>query len=162
MLLWDPVAANTPVASVSVGRPVNSACFSTGDPYALICAPELGAWSSKRNGGGGGNSDDGSCDGNDNLVQIWDLRRVHRVDDYALLRLSIRLYKYSPVCEFGVGVKRVHAKSRRRVQIRVLNPPLPNHVCLRVRSCTFVYFPPLKVLEMFPRRHPSSDRNGVW
>lgn len=61
MLLWDPVATNTPVASVSVGRPVNSACFSAGDPYALLCAPELGTNCTRGHG-------------NDDLVQIWDLR----------------------------------------------------------------------------------------
>lgn len=72
MLLWDPVAANKPVASVPVGRPVNSACFSAGDPYALVCAPERRRASS--NAGGEGQSSGGSGNGSDDLVQIWDLR----------------------------------------------------------------------------------------
>lgn len=71
MLLWDPVSSNTPVASVFVGRPVNSACFSAGDPYALVCAPELGEARSRRGGGSSGGETSG---GNDDLVQIWDLR----------------------------------------------------------------------------------------
>ena len=74
MLLWDPVASNTPVASVLVGPAVNSACFSAGDPYALLCAPQLG----KGGGGavGSGSKGGGSGGGNDcdDLVQIWDLR----------------------------------------------------------------------------------------
>ncbi|CAM9325129.1 unnamed protein product [Ectocarpus sp. 6 AP-2014] len=68
MLLWDPVATNTPVASVSVGRPVNSACFSAGDPYALLCAPELGTNCTRGHG-------------NDDLVQIWDLRSLRCFKD---------------------------------------------------------------------------------
>lgn len=72
MLLWDPVAGNTPVSSVSVGRPVNSACFSTGDPYALVCAPEREQASV--GGGSGGCSSRESSSGSDELVQIWDLR----------------------------------------------------------------------------------------
>lgn len=75
MLLWDPMASSAPVASVSVGRPLNSACFSAGDPYALICAPELGGGpnscspsSGSRSSGGGS-----SC-GSEDLAQIWDLR----------------------------------------------------------------------------------------
>eukprot|EP00903_Cladosiphon_okamuranus_P019649 g18066.t1 len=66
MLVWDPVSSSNPVASVLVGRPVNSACFSAGDPYALVCAPGLGEARNSSRGGG-------SCGGGD-LVQIWDLR----------------------------------------------------------------------------------------
>lgn len=75
MLLWDPVASNTPVATVSVGRPVNSACFSAGDPYALLCTPELSTGCRKSTGNpGSGSSSRGSGMENDDLVQIWDLR----------------------------------------------------------------------------------------
>ncbi|CAM9203567.1 unnamed protein product [Laminaria digitata] len=75
MLLWDPVAANTPVASVAVGCPLNSACFSAGDPYALICAPELGMGCV---GGGRARSGRSSTGGEmcNDLVQIWDLRSL--------------------------------------------------------------------------------------
>lgn len=75
MLLWDPVAANTPVASVAVGCPLNSACFSAGDPYALICAPELGMGcvGGGRARSGRSSSSTGGEMCND-LVQIWDLR----------------------------------------------------------------------------------------
>lgn len=68
MLLWDPVASTTPVAGVLVGPAVNSACFSAGDPYALICAPQIGG-DGARGGNGGANGK-----GNEDLVQIWDLR----------------------------------------------------------------------------------------
>lgn len=83
MLLWDPVCSNTPVASVMVGRPVNSACFSAGDPYALVCAPELGEARSSR---GGGSSSGEIGEGNDDLVQIWDLRcgLLHGVGPWAV------------------------------------------------------------------------------
>lgn len=75
MLLWDPVASNTPVTIISVGRPLNSVCFSAGDPYALLCAPELGTACSSRGGGGGSGSSSGENGvGGADLVQIWDLR----------------------------------------------------------------------------------------
>ncbi|CAM9099275.1 unnamed protein product [Ascophyllum nodosum] len=70
MLIWDPMASKTPVVSITVGRPVNSACFSAGDPYALVCAPELER--SPPGKGGCGFSDGGR----DDLVQIWDVRSL--------------------------------------------------------------------------------------
>lgn len=88
MLLWDPVAANTPVASISVGRPINSACFSAGDPYALVCAPELGGTVGERMVAGRGEKHNGA--GNDDLVQIWDLRwgQEHFLFSRALFSVS--------------------------------------------------------------------------
>ena len=74
MLLWDPVAANTPVASVTVGCPLNSACFSAGDPYALICAPELGVACAQGGRVRSGRSSYTGGDMSNDLVQIWDLR----------------------------------------------------------------------------------------
>jgi len=70
MLIWDPVASNTPVTSVLVGPAVNSACFSAGDPYALICAPQLGEGGDGARGWNNG----AKGKGNEDLVQIWDLR----------------------------------------------------------------------------------------
>ncbi|CAN0173302.1 unnamed protein product, partial [Scytosiphon promiscuus] len=82
MLLWDPVASNSPIATVSVGRPVNSACFSAGDPYALLCTPELstGCPSSVGNPGSGSTRGRSGIQ-NEDIVQIWDLRSLRSFKD---------------------------------------------------------------------------------
>ena len=72
------MGSNTPVARVNVGRPLTSACFSAGDPYALICAPELGMDNDRDHGGVGGGgfakSERSNGGKEDDIVQIWDLR----------------------------------------------------------------------------------------
>lgn len=61
------------MACVSVGRPVNSVCFSAGEPYTVVCAPERfeGSACGDRSSHGGR--------GGDELVQIWDLRWGQRM-----------------------------------------------------------------------------------
>eukprot|EP00752_Nemacystus_decipiens_P011893 g10545.t1 len=94
MLLWDPVSTNTPVASVFVGRPVNSACFAAGDPYTLVCSPELGETRSSRVDGSSGGR--GTSGGNNDLVQIWDLRFLRCFKDSIPAALAASFGEDSP------------------------------------------------------------------
>lgn len=90
MLIWDPMATKTPVASITVGRPVNSACFSPGDPYAVVCAPELVQGPVKQNAcSGHGSGFDG---GKDDLIQIWDLRQEWLIISQLWLLLSMAFH----------------------------------------------------------------------